>query len=165
MPDWSPFGYLLYNAIGEEPSSVTHKLYRDITGSIGNDKTSFKMCEVCKSKDTRSSRYIFCFHGYLCKRTENMMLQCLKNYGIQSTDKWQFIRSIQQVWDAYLWNGSSYQTLYKVCVSFCTHCRPVKYLNTAFYSGSVVVDLLFYVSPIVCRGSVLVFDFGMLYVM
>ena len=41
----------------------------------------------------------------------------LKIYGIHPTDN----LSILQVWNAYLWKGSSYHTLCTVCVSFCTH--------------------------------------------
>ena len=57
-------------------------------------------------------------HGYPCKKTENMMLQWMKKYGIHPTDKWQSNLSILLFWNAYLWSGSSYQILWTVCVLF-----------------------------------------------
>ena len=58
------------------------------------------------------------------------MLQCMKKSGIQHTDKSQFNLCILQVWNAYLWKGSSYQTVCSVCASFCTHL-----VINVFYRG------------------------------
>ena len=55
--------------------------------------------------------WLFLLHGNPGKPTENMVVQWLKKYGIQSADMWQSNLSIIQVCNAYLWYDSGYYTI------------------------------------------------------
>ena len=60
--------------------------------AVGKSKDVWALYGVGKSKDARILliTYSVCdllFHGYPCKPPENIMLQCLKKYGNQPTDK------------------------------------------------------------------------------
>ena len=72
-----------------------------------NDKISFQICETHRQSINQKIQEalitycvcVFLFHVYPGKKTENIMLQCMKKYGIFPTDKCKFNLSIVQVFE------------------------------------------------------------------